>query len=271
MTEQEGSINSISILGSGWLGFYVAQHLIDTGYSVKLSTTSPNRLLELASTMAQPYVVNISQIDDTIQEFLDSDILIINIPSKNSADYTQLLKQIEQSPVSKVLYASSTSVYPSANKVVDENDILDASHPKVSPFLVIENLIKECASIESTIVRFGGLIGYDRNPKNFFKNKPVRDPDSFVNLIHRDDCIEIIYQIIHQEAWGELFNACADSHPSKREFYTQVTQDAGMPLPVFENHSGTPYKIVSNERVKEMLDYSFKYPDLMDILQWPLH
>ncbi len=212
-------------------------------------------------------MVHISSINDTIQEFLHSDILIINIPSKISADYSQLLKQIEQSPVSKVLYVSSTSVYPSANKVVDENDVLDTSHSKVSPFLVIENLIKKCASIESTIVRFGGLIGYDRNPKNFFKNKPVRDPDSFVNLIHRDDCIGIIHQIIQQEAWGNVFNACADSHPSKRDFYTQVTQDAGMPLPVFENHNGAPYKIVNNERVKELLHYSFKYPDLLNIVE----
>ncbi len=212
-------------------------------------------------------MVNISAVDDGIQDFLDSDILIINIPSKNCADYIELLKQIEKSSISKVLYASSTSVYPSRNAIVKESDLLDASYPQASPFLKIEHLLTENRTFESTIIRFGGLIGYDRNPKNFFKTKPVRDPESFVNLIHRDDCLGIIYQIIQQEAWGNVFNACADSHPTKRAFYSQVTQDAGMPLPVFESHSDTPYKIVSNQHLKDMLQYRFKYPDLMNSIE----
>ncbi len=69
--------------------------------------------------------------------------------------------------------------------------------------------------IKTTIVRFGGVIGYNRNSGKFFsKGSPVHNPDSNVNFIHRDDCIEIISQLVEQEVWGEVFNCCADTHPT---------------------------------------------------------
>ena len=254
-------------MGSGWLGFHVAKDLINTGYRVKLSTRTPSRLAEITALQADPYLVDISKIDDSIQKFLNSDILIINIPSKSSADYTELLTHIEKSSVSRVLYISTTSVYPCANALVTENDTSDVVGAAMSPYLIIENLISGSEFFESTCIRFGGLIGYDRNPINFFKNKPIPDPESYVNLIHRDDCIGIIHQVIQQSAWGNTFNACADSHPTKREFYTAVTQRAGMTLPEFEETKIAPYKIVSNERVKAVLNYSFIYSDILNSVE----
>lgn len=132
--------------------------------------------------------------------------------------------------------------------------------------LTIENLFRNNAKIKTTIVRFGGLIGYSRNPGRFFMNgRLVSDPDSNVNLIHRDDCIEIISQIVAQEVWGETFNCCADTHPTKREFYTHAAQSQGFPVPVFATSGATSFKIISNQKVKQVLKYTFLHPDLMKI------
>jgi nucleoside-diphosphate-sugar epimerase len=110
------------------------------------------------------------------------------------------------------------------------------------------------------------LIGYTRHPGNFFKKgKVVADPDARVNLIHRDDCIQIISQIIEQEAWGEIFNCCADTHPTKREFYTQAAESIGKPAPEFSNSDNKSFKIISNQKVKSFLDYQFLHPDVMKI------
>ncbi len=120
--------------------------------------------------------------------------------------------------------------------------------------------------MKTTIVRFGGLIGYSRNPGKFFsKGGIVHNPDSNVNLIHRDDCIEIISQIVEKEVWGEVFNCCADTHPTKREFYTQAAKSIGFPVPKFEDSGFASFKIISNQKVKRILNYEFLHPDLMKI------
>lgn len=86
-----------------------------------------------------------------------------------------------------------------------------------------------------------------------------------MNLIHRDDCIGIINQIVQQEAWGEVFDCCADTHPTKREFYTEAAKAMGAPVPEFESSAAQFSRIISNEKVKRILDYEFLHPDLMMI------
>ena len=73
----------ISILGCGWLGLPLAEKLIETGYEVKGSTTSENKLDILQSHKIEPFLVTLSEdkITGTISEFLnESEILIIDIP-----------------------------------------------------------------------------------------------------------------------------------------------------------------------------------------------
>lgn len=259
-------IKTLSLLGSGWLGLPLAKHFISLGYQVNASTRSAERLSELAVTGIQPFIVDIDQLDqldNALAEFLDANILIINITSKNLAGFAQLISQIEQSPVKHVLFVSSTSVYQNLNREVSENHQAELAN---SPLLQIEQLFTRNPHFSTTILRFSGLIGYRRHPGRFFgQGKVVSQADAPVNLIHRDDCIGIIDAIIEQQVWGVVFNGCADTHPSKREFYTYARQLLGMPAPEFADDTEQAFKIVSNAKVKQVLDYQFKYPDVMDI------
>ena len=233
------------------------------GNHVKASTTSESRLPELSSIKVEPFIVDIERLSRNLQTFLQANILIINIPSKNIDGFIGLLKEIEKSEVEKLLFVSSTSVYENKNKTISESD---GEESTLSPLLKIENLFRNNSKIKPTIVRFGGLIGYGRNPGMFFsKGKIVHNPDSNVNLIHRDDCIGIISQIVEQEVWGEVFNCCADTHPTKREFYTQAAKSIGFPVPKFEESSSVSFKIISNQKVKQHLNYKFLHDDLMKI------
>lgn len=254
---------SISILGSGWLGLPLARHLIKAGYIVKASTTSANRIANLKSIGAIPFIINIDVFPGHIEEFLQANILIINIPSKNIDGFSRLIHEIEQSEIKKVLIVSSTSVYEDINKTIVESDGVES---KLSPLLTIENMFRYSGKFKTTIVRFGGLIGYSRNPGMFFSNgKLVRNAGSNVNLIHRDDCIGIISSIIEQEVWGEVFNCCADTHPTKSEFYTHAAKAIGRPAPEFDYSDAKSFKIVSNQKVKQLLNYKFIHSDLMKI------
>jgi len=240
------------------------------GNLVKASTTSESRFQELSSIKVEPFIIDIGRLSSNIQAFLQSKILIINIPSKNIDGFIGLLKEIENSEVEKVLFVSSTSVYENKNKTISESDGDELTQ---SPLLIIENLFRNSNKVKTTIVRLGGLIGYSRNPGKFFsKGRIIRNPDSNVNLIHRDDCIGIISQIVEQDVWGEVFNCCADTHPTKREFYTNATQSIGFPVPKFEDSGSVSFKIISNQKVKRILNYEFLHPDLMkitfDIVHW---
>lgn len=250
-------------MGSGWLGLPLSRQLSLNGYSVKASTTTPGRVAELADCGVEPFIMTLESLPGNIQSFLQATVLIVNIPSKNIEGFQRLVTEIEKSGIEKVVFVSSTSVYDNSNKTIHESD---GEESPGSPLRSIELLFSGASNFTTTIVRFGGLIGYRRHPGNFFsKGRPVKDPDAYVNLIHRDDCIQIISQIIDKDIWGEAFNCSADTHPTKREFYTQAARSLGKPAPEFVESAPGPYKIISNEKVKRVLNYSFLHPDLMKI------
>ena len=257
MNQQE--INSISILGCGWLGLPLATVLSKKGYSIKGSTTSENKMELLKSNGIDPFIVDLNKRDYEISNFLSSEVLIIAIPSKNVDGFKNLLLQIEKSNVKKVIFISSTSVYRNSNDIVTEE-----SEIKKTPLSEIESLFKFNSHFKTTIVRFSGLIGYDRKPGNFFKNgKIIQNPEGFVNLIHRDDCLQIIKKIIELNIWDITLNASTDSHPSRKDFYTKEFIKEKRNSPVFNEQSLNEYKIVSNEKLKNLLSYRFNYSDLM--------
>jgi nucleoside-diphosphate-sugar epimerase len=254
---------SISILGSGWLGLPLAQQLQPDFDSVKISTRQDDKAEQLSSAGLQSFIIDIDNITDNIQSFLHSDTLIINITSKNVTGFKNLLKEIEISPVKEVLFISSTSVYPAQIGLCQESEQLDmASHP----LLIIEQLFSHNKYFKSTIIRFAGLIGGKRHPGRFFASgKPIRFANAEVNLIHISDCLAIIGIIIKRHIFPELLNACADTHPSKAQFYTLNALALGFNQPNLSDGDKKHHKIVSNEKLKKCLNYQFIYGDLMQL------
>ncbi len=249
----------ISILGCGWLGKPLASSLIHNGFVIKGSTTSKSKIEILKSEGIIPFLINLNTLKNSIADFLTSEILIISTPSKNIIDFKKLIHQIEISNLRKVIYISSTSVYDNLDQIVTEETPI-----KTSSLGDIEQLFKENKTFETTIIRFAGLFGYDRKPSNFIpKNKRMENPEGYINLIHRDDCVRIVEQIVIKNIWNETFNACADSHPKRRDFYTKEALKIGREAPIFNENLLNKYKIISSEKLKSMLNFSFKYSDLM--------
>ena len=251
--------NNISILGCGWLGLPLALTLTKNGYSIKGSTTSEIKVKLLNNNGVQPFIIDLSNRESEFEEFLNSEVLIIAIPSKNIVGFKNLISHIENSKIKNILFISSTSVYPNSNSIVTEEHLIYKT-----PLSEIELLFKTNTNFKSTILRFGGLIGYDRKPGNFFKNgKIINYPDAFVNLIHRDDCIQIIKEIIAKNIWDKTLNACADTHPKKRDFYAKEFKKEGRNNPTFNELASNEYKIINSDQLKSILNYNFIYSDLM--------
>lgn len=276
--KKKAQTNTISVLGCGWLGLPLAAYLVQQGYTVKGSVTQTEKLELLAQKGITPYQVQITDTSITSNDlsgFLESEVLIINIPPSRREDvvlYHQaqmalLLQQILKSPVKQVLFISSTSVYPDLNQEVTELENIQPTKESGKALLAVEKLLRSNKHLMTTIIRFAGLVGYDRMPGKFLAGKKnVENGTAPINVIHQDDCIALITGIIRQQAWGEIFNACADFHPTRKEFYTLAAAKAGLELPTFANTADPRFKIINSEKIKQRLDYSFKYPDPLGLL-----
>ena len=262
----------ISILGCGWLGLPLAQTLAERGHTVKGSTTQKDKLATLEKYGVAPYRIRFSpEINEDYQgDFFDSDVLIVNIPPKRSEEATDeyprqiaaLLEVIRNSPVQKLLFVSSTSVYPNVNREVRESDTSQEVKPSGQALLTTEQMVQAQPGIATTVLRFCGLFGPDRNPGRFLAGKTLTSSGQVpVNMIHRDDCIGIIVRILEQNAWGEVFNACADQHPAKEDFYGVAAQKFAVDPPRFAATEEDTYKIVDSTKLRKRLKYRFKYPD----------
>lgn len=263
----------ISIIGCGWLGLPLAEALVKNGYYVKGSTTSSDKIERLKKAGIMPFIVSISEeeitgsIDDCLK---DSEILIINIPpglrNNPEADFVKrmglLCKHIENSEIKKVLYVSSTSVYEEDidMPIISEKSPTNGQSSTAKQLIGAEQIFKTNPNFEATILRFGGLIGGDRNPAKYLSgNKNAKDPEGAVNLIHQTDCIDIIQTIIKNNHWNTEFNAVAPEHPSRETYYTSLCETQNLPLPVFDHTAPSKGKIISSEKVERTLNYVFKH------------
>jgi len=248
-----------SILGCGWLGLPLAKQFIKSGVEVKGSTTSEEKKALLQQENIRPYLINIDA-KGAFQEFLDTNVLLIMITSKQFEAYENLITEIEKSAVKKVIFISSTSVYPRNNKdYTEEDETVDSLLSNV------EELFRNNTNFKTTIIRFAGLFGGKRLPGNWFKDKKIPQPYGFVNMIHRDDCIAIIAKIIEQDIFGETFNACANHHPTRKAFYSYAKKCLGKPTPVFDESQPLQFKKISPEKLMTKLNYTFLHGDLLKI------
>ena len=262
-------------MGCGWLGVPLGKHLRNRRFSVKGSVTSPEKFGLLRTSGIVPYriVLNDAGVEVDDPGFFETEVLIISIPPRRiegverifPTQIAQLIPIILKSGIRKVIFISSTSVYPENLKTATENDIFSPDKESGKACLAAENLLNHLTDFETTILRFGGLIGADRNPARFLTKSARPVSNIPVNLIHQDDCVGIIAAILENDLWGETLNACCPDHPLKKDFYGKAAQISGMPKPLISDQTEA-YKIVNSSKLKRLLKYKYKYPSPMDYL-----
>lgn len=267
---------TISILGCGWLGTLLGKQLLYKRYVVKGSTQSMEGYNKLEPSGIQSYFMTVSadSISIDFANFFNTDVLVIALPPARIDDIetvfpkqiNQIINYIRKVAIKKVIFISSTSVYESRNVEVREGDEGYPEKASGRALLKAEALIQNLEGVDTTILRFGGLIGERRNPASFLRGKVNTPGDIPVNLINSDDCIDIIINIIEQDVWGEVFNACSPGHPTKEEFYSKAAQISDLPVPQFSDKP-QKYKAVNSDKLIDRLDYEFHYPSPMDYLK----
>jgi nucleoside-diphosphate-sugar epimerase len=262
----------ISIIGCGWLGLPLAKALIKTGYEIKGTTTSKEKLYLLANEQIKAFYLKISSegLTGNIQESLsESDVLVLNIPlglQKNPeqnyvASIQNLIPNIEASPIKKVLFISSSSVYADEDPFpeITEKTKPNPNTESGKQLLQVEALLQNNLHFKTTVVRFAGLFGNDRHPAKQLSGKTdLKNPDAPVNLIHLTDAIAILLKIIEYDVFGETFNASTTPHPSKQEYYTSVCKSMDLPLPSYDLSKKSKGKIILSNKLERFLNYEFQ-------------
>lgn len=260
----------ISILGCGWLGLPLGKRLVASGHQVKGSLRQEKNIPGLQKAGVQAFLLDIGseKITGDFTQFLEgSAILIIATPPrlrKHSAEnfvnkIKTILPYIEQSEIKKVLFISSTSVYANDNSIVTEDTIPFPETETGKQIWATENLLKNNNYFQTTVLRFGGLVGPNRHPINSLAGKKnLGNPEASVNLIHLDDCINIIRKIIEGDIWSETFNAVAPFHPVREKYYIETAKLKMIEPPEF-SHQGFPSqgKTVSSQKIQNVLKYQF--------------
>jgi len=271
----------VSVLGCGWLGRPLAQHLVAQDVHVRGSTTTPEKVDALRADGIEPFLLSLAPhlSGENAASMFASPILVLNVPPSRGADDVEAhhRRQIDavreaaaEGAVEWILFASSTGVYPNVERTVTEADqppgqpdaLPGARRSTGKAVLAAEKQLLDDPAFATTIVRFGGLYGGDRHPGRFLAGRSnVSRPEAPVNLIHRDDCVALVTTLLEQDVRNEVFNACADAHPTRRAIYTRAAEVLGLDPPTFDASDDTTGKVVDNQKVKARCGYQFRHPD----------
>ncbi|WP_022835454.1 SDR family oxidoreductase [Salisaeta longa] len=275
---------SISVLGCGWLGRPLAAAWAADGYTVYGATTTEAKLDVLRGDGIRPVLCRLEPevTGEAPERLFDADVLVLNVPPSRApndpaAYHAQQVQAVARAAregrTRWIVMASSTGVYPPTDGPVTEADAwpdaLDALPP---PRRATSRAVRAAEqtlwaardALDITIVRLAGLYGGDRHPARYLAGRAnVSRPQAPVNLIHRDDCIGLLRALVAQDARNDVFNACADRHPARADFYPAAARAMDLAPPTFDTDDEAGGKRIVNDKIKARLGYTFQHPDPM--------
>lgn len=256
-------MNGVSILGGGWLGFPLALDLVKQNFSIRISSTTKDKLKHFRQIGLQAFDIELDTRKSIQPEFW-SEVLVICIPPGRYGNYRaytsklqDLLRQMPADTVKQIILISSTSVYPKISGNWNEKAIYDSESEPATCILIAEQLVMN-SHPTVVILRMAGLAGYDRNPYlygtgKFAGNEPV-------NMVHRDDAIAVIKYFIEHKNFRGIFNVCAPEHPLRRDYYAHGAHAVKQAAPQLPNSENPVLRVINSDKLIELTGYTFLKP-----------
>ncbi len=295
-------IKTVSIVGCGWFGFPLAKALVKQGYLVSGSKRSMEAAAALTldgiagfgldldnqqfngvefdhflgkeDSLTQEHCEGEPGLDTQtltmLHQRLHTDAIIINIPPamvKSPGAYLQRLSFLKrlmaQHKYMRIIFVSTTGVYPSSEKPVTESDATPHS-PSSEVLLEAEKLFSELSN--SCVIRFAGLVGPGRHPGRFLAGKHnLAGRMSPVNLVHLDDCIGAVSCLLAGRPLSSIYNICANQHPGREAFYSTAAKDLSLQPPTFSDESQVG-KCIDGTKIVTELGFQYRYNDPLAML-----
>ncbi|GIU28359.1 SDR family NAD(P)-dependent oxidoreductase [Shewanella schlegeliana] len=280
-------IKSVCIVGCGWFGLPLAKALVAGGVKVFGSKRLQTEVLSLQKLGINGFRLDLdddamlAQERTDIARALSADCLVINIPPGLRKDpdayllrLAKLKQLIDAKNYKKVIFVSTTGVYPQVDKVLSEQDA--CAHSEISTKLLqAEALFSELDN--SVTVRFAGLVGPQRHPGRFLAGKTgLLDASAAVNLVHLNDCILAVSTLLFNQTSRGVYNVCAPLHPTRQAFYSQAARELGLVEPQFSESEQVTEpsaedtrvtgKQICSERLCSELNFEYQFSNPIDML-----
>lgn len=260
-------ITHISILGCGWLGTFLAKTWLKNGAIVNGSVRDKAVFPLLAAQGIRPFQVNVEEngISSNAETFWNCDVLVVSIPPARNEQVTEVypglaeevVAEVKRRSIPRVVFISSTSVYPETGGEVNEETSGRPEKPSGMALWQAEQLFLQEESFQTIVVRPGGLIGPGRLPGNFIRKTNASRPGNVpVNLVHSDDVVGAILHLTEVENGSAIYNIVSPEHPLRSELYTRAAELQGIGLPDFPVEINVKFKTVSSQK---LIDTGFRF------------
>jgi len=264
---------SVSIIGCGWLGHALAKRLLIEEYRVCVTTQSEEKKKKLAKENIIGELLSLPVIDPNAValEAFNCQTLIISITPQirqGRSDYpekvAQLIKMAESGKVKKVIMLSTTAIYNGLSGLVNEDVTLDENANKVAIIYAAEQAARKFSG-KTVVLRLAGLVGPERHPGRFLQGKKVlSEPQAFINLIHQDDAVGVLLEIIADHDVSGSYNVVSATEASKEHYYQAAANALKLTLPEFSIDTSMNFgKRIDDAKFRDRFNYQFIHDDLI--------
>lgn len=262
----------VLIAGCGYVGEAAANQFHAHGWEVEGWTGSGESAAKLAGRLYPVRAVDIGE--HIAAPGTDFDVVIHCVSSRGGDEeqygrlYLGGVRHLRAVfPEAIILFTSSTSVYAQIDgSVVDETSAAEPGHANGKILRETEEVVLTAGGI---VMRLGGIHGPGRSAlvtKFLRGERTARDPERFINHIHRDDIVSALLLLAERrhEYPGEIFNVVGDEPIKALEAYEWLAPRLRKPVPpatanVVPNRRGESNKRVSNMKLRA-LGWTPRYP-----------
>jgi nucleoside-diphosphate-sugar epimerase len=225
-------LSRVVVVGCGYVGRVLAQSLADEGrevFAVRRSEVPPGKgITWLRADLASPSSIETLRAGLAGETPLDL-FYLVGADARSDEAYrvayvdglTHLLAAVEDAPVRRLLFASSTAVYAQADgSWVDEDSIAEPTGFSGRRLLEGEG-VALAAPMDACVVRYGGIYGPGRTRliDRLLEGQAIvaMDDGRYRNRMHRDDCAKTMAHLASLERVERHYLGVDDEPAELRE------------------------------------------------------
>ena len=277
----------VLIVGSGYVGLPLAEHLARQGHEVwalrrswsGVVGTVPSEIRRVSADVTDPASLRVMP-----PEF-DWVVNCVSAGGGDASEYRRvyldgtrhLLDWLGEAPLRRYAYTSSTGVYAQNDgSEVDETSPVEPASPTGRVLLETERLLQEAAGqrgFPAVITRLSGIYGPGRGYwlRQFLAGEARLEGDGsrVLNMIHRDDVVGAIQAALEHGRNGEIYNVSDDEPVTQRVLFEWLAARTGRPVPTALPTTEAPASVarrgatnkrVLNRKLRRELGYHFRFP-----------
>ena len=233
----------IAIVGCGYVGTAVAKVWQQAGCDLSVTTTTPDRVTELAAVANRVVVLRADDRAALQATLADREVVLVCVGKARQAGYREtylataeaLAAILPQTPsVRQIIYTSTHSHLGDRQGAWTDEAVIPAPPTENGEIIAATErvlLAAQTASLKVCILRLAGIYGPGRELGKIFSRwagttRPGTG-EQFINWVHLDDIVGSIVWVGDRQLAG-IYHIANDTPLPKREFYGRLFAHLGL-------------------------------------------